>query len=193
MKATLLKVPIVVGAALCLTACPAPEEQPPPFPPAPSVEPDVALPDTTGEDVWAYLLEADYREWQRWPGTPLLYEGTEPHGVLLSTFLNDRAHGALVGGDGPLPTGSIIVKESYDADTTLVDITVMYSAEGYNPRHNDYFWAKYGPGGTVDMAGRLEMCQECHQTAERGYLMTPLDLTPPGVDDPWEDADPAAP
>jgi hypothetical protein len=41
--------------------------------------------------------------------------------------------------------------------------------------------------------GRFEMCQECHQTAERGYLVTPVELSPPGVDDPWEDADGAAP
>lgn len=178
---------LIVAAAFFLAGCPAPEDRPEDLPPVPSVEPGVALPDTTAESLWAYLQEADYRQWQLWPTTMRFYEGTEPHGALLTTYLNERAHGALAGGVGPLPHGSIIVKESYDQDSTLVDITVMYAAEDYNPRHNDWFWAKYGPMGRVDVAGRVEMCQDCHQVAERGHLMTEAELLEPEEDpeDVW--------
>ncbi len=131
------------------------------------------LPDTTAAAVWSHLQEARYRdEWRLWPGKPALYEGTEPHGMLLTTYLNDVAHEALTGGTGPLPAGAIVVKENYMPDSTLAAVTVMYSAEGYDPEHNDYFWAKYTPDGGVDAAGRVESCQSCHAVGERGYLRT---------------------
>jgi hypothetical protein len=180
------RISLVVALSLGVAGCPGPEEPPPAEndrPVAPAPEPDVELPDTTGESVWSYLQEANYQRWQVWPNTMPFYEGTEPHGALLTTYLNDRALGALTGGDGPLPGGSLIVKESYDGDSTMVDITVMYVADGYNPRHDDFFWAKYDPDGRVDMAGRLDMCQACHRAAARSYLMTLQALLPPEPDE----------
>jgi len=138
--------------------------------------------------VWSHLQRADYRQWRLWPATSPMSQGTEPHGVLLTTYLNDRAYGSLTGGEGPLPAGSMIVKESFGQDTTLRDITVMYVVEDYDPRNNDYFWAQYDPAGMVQAAGRVEMCQECHRAAERSFLMTPHDRLP--EDDPWEQPDP---
>lgn len=173
---------LLLVATPILAACPAPEEPPPvdpdlPGPPAPP--PDMALPDTTGEAVWEYLQAADYPQWRLWPGTTALEGGTEPHGVLLNTHLNETALAGLARPDTPLPDGSIIVKESYDADTTLVDITVMYVVDGYNPRHADLFWARYAPDGQVELEGRVAMCQDCHQTAPRHYLMTHVEPRPP--------------
>lgn len=133
------------------------------------------LPDTTAQAVWTYLQEADYRSWSLWPGQGELYEGTEPHGMLLTTYLNDAAHEALTGGSGPLPNGSIVVKENYMPDSTLAAVTVMYSSQGYDAEHNDYFWAKYQADGTVDAAGRVESCQSCHAAGERGFLRTPYE------------------
>ena len=132
-----------------------------------------ALPDTTAQAVWAYLQEASYQSWELWPEKGELYEGTEPHGMLLTTYLNGAAHEALTTGSGPMPNGAIIVKENYRPDSTLAAVTVMYSAEGYDPDHNDYFWAKYQADGSVDAAGRVQSCISCHTAGDRGYLRTP--------------------
>ena len=142
--------------------------------PAPaSTQQMMALPDTTAQAVWQYLQDADDQDWQLWPGKGELYEGTEPHGMLLTTYLNGAAHEALTAGSGAMPNGAIIVKENYTPDRTLAAVTVMYSAEGYDPDHNDYFWAKYQADGSVDAAGRVQSCIACHSAGDRGYLRTP--------------------
>ena len=53
-------------------------------------EPD--LPDTTAASVLDYLDEVDYQEsWELWPGFGEKYQGGEPHGMLLTTYLNPAA------------------------------------------------------------------------------------------------------
>jgi hypothetical protein len=143
--------------------------------PAPAT-PVADLPDTTAAAVWAYLQEVGYADdWELWPGKGRLYEGTEPHGMLLTTYLNGTAYEGLTGGTGPLPAGSIVVKENYTPDSTLAAVTVMYSREGYDPEHDDWFWAKYGPDGAAEAAGRVESCQSCHSAGDRGFLRTALE------------------
>jgi hypothetical protein len=154
-------------------ATPAPAQTPETPAPTPTADPGAELPDTTAEAVWAYLQGTPYQEeWRMWPGTQALYEGTEPHGMLLTTYLNATALDALTGSTGPLPDGSMVVKENYMPDSTLAAITVMYAVDGYDPEANDWFWAKFQPDGSVDAAGRVESCQECHSAGERGYLRT---------------------
>lgn len=172
---------LLLAATLAAPACEAGDQAGDAPPPEPASQPQPTrtapdLPDTTAPAVWAYLREATYPDsWRLWPGKGRLYEGTEPHGMLLTTYLNDRAYDALTGDTGPLPVGSIIVKENYTPDSTLAAVTVMYAADGYDPDHNDYFWAKYTPDGGVDAAGRVESCQSCHAAGERGYLRTTLE------------------
>ena len=167
---------LLIAAALPITACDAGQEADTDVMPEaePAEQQLMALPDTTAAGVWSYLQEADYDGWPMWPGKDALYEGTEPHGMLLTTYLNGAAHEALTGSTGPLPNGSIVVKENYMPDSTLASLTVMYSAEGYDPEHNDWFWAKYGTDGAVQAAGRVEACQSCHAQGERGFLRTPV-------------------
>lgn len=135
-----------------------------------------AGPDTTAAAVWAHLQEEAYRDnWALWPGTEPLYPGTEPHGMLLTTYTNETAREALAGGTGAgdLPFGSIIVKENYMPDSTYAAATVMYKVESYNPGHDDWLFAKYnGPQGDVEAFGRADGCQACHQSAETGYIYT---------------------
>jgi hypothetical protein len=163
---------LLLAAILPLAACDAGEEAD--AEPMQESEQMMTLPDTTADAVWSYLQEADYQDWALWPGKGELYEGTEPHGMLLTTYLNGTAHGALVNGSGPLPDGSIVVKENYRPDSTLAAVTVMYSSDGYDADFNDYFWAKYGADGSVQAAGRVETCQSCHSVGERGFLRTPV-------------------
>src|SRR3990172_11114312 len=61
--------------------------------------PAASLPDTTEAALWAYLRQGDYqRNWRLFPGKDRLYPGTEPHGMLLTTYVNDLAFDALTNG-----------------------------------------------------------------------------------------------
>lgn len=123
----------------------------------------VAMPDTTAEAVWSYLQEADYDDvWALWPDMGELYEGGRPHGRLLTTYVNAAALSAIEGSESQMPTDALIVKENHATDSTLVAVTAMYEVEGYDPEHADWFWARYQPDGSVDAAGRVSSCQECH-------------------------------
>lgn len=150
-------------------------EQPPAAADAPAPA-ELAGPDTTAAAVWAYLQEQAYREnWRMWPGKDRLYAGTEPHGMLLTTYTNPIAYDALIAGQAAdLPPGAIIVKENWMPDSTFDAATVMYKVDGYNPDHRDWLFAKFDPQGTADAFGRAAMCQSCHQSAQSGYIYTPV-------------------
>lgn len=128
------------------------------------------LPDTTGAAVWSYLQEVEYRSnWSLWPDKGELYSGQEPHGMLLTSYLNDTALTALTTGAGSMPEGAILVKENYMPDSTLAAVTVMYKVKSFNPEHNDWFFSKHLRDGSVDKApngmvlqGRVPGCQSCH-------------------------------
>lgn len=136
----------------------------------------VALPDTTADAVWSYLESADYAaNWDMWPGKERFYAGTEPHGMLLTTYVNSAANDALANWTQSMPEGAIIVKENYMPDSTLAAVTVMYKSPGYNPEHNDWWFLKRLADGTVEASGRVEGCQNCHGGAKANdYIMTPI-------------------
>ena len=115
--------------------------------------------------------------WPLFPGTSRFLPGNSPHGALLITYVNDTARTALTRRTGPfppgpLPVGSIIVKENYTADRTLDAVTVMYKSTGYNPEHGDWYWLKRAANGNVDAEGRVVGCQNCHSAAARDYVLT---------------------
>jgi hypothetical protein len=129
------------------------------------------------ERFWRHLASRNsgYRTWSTWPGKEGLREGQSPHGAYVRIFANSAATSEP---DDP-PTGSFIVKENFgDEKKSLMAITVMYRSKGYDPKHNDWYWIKYLPDGTVDrmpeemgggvVAGRVKMCIECHQEAKEG-------------------------
>lgn len=144
----------------------------------PAAEEVAALPDASAEAVLAYLSAADFRNsWDLWPGKGEKYEGTEPHGALLTTYLNPAAAQAATSGAGRMPPGAIVVKDNFMPDGMLGASTVMYKIEGYNPEAGDWWWAKFMPDGSVDMdgmaQGRVEMCIGCHaKGADNDYLLT---------------------
>lgn len=140
-----------------------------------------AAPDTTGAAMWSYIHAVDYQaSWQKWPGKGELYAGTQPHGMLLTTYLNDVAAEALANHAGTMPAGAIIVKENYMPDSTLAAVTTMYKVSGYNAEHNDWFFTKHLASGELDtmpngmqMEGRLPGCQGCHGAkADNDYIYT---------------------
>ncbi|MDT8368585.1 MAG: cytochrome P460 family protein [Longimicrobiales bacterium] len=133
------------------------------------------LPDTTVESVWSMLTEAGYQDtWTVWPGLGEYYSGNEPHGMLLTTYLNDVALAALNSGADRMPTGAVLVKDNFMPDSTLAATTVMVKREtAYNPEHNGWWWLKRNADGSVDAAGRATGCQNCHGgVADNDYIFS---------------------
>jgi len=103
------------------------------------------------------------------------YEGAEPHGFVLETIFAELTMGDI--------TAPVIVKRNYGPEGITVDevatdpaahldaITVMYQRVGFNDENNDWFWVKYLPDGTLDVAGENGMagnvggCIGCHVNA----------------------------
>jgi len=178
------RLPLLIAGtvlALGLAACGTETADTPDAPDDPPMDPmEVSLPDTTGDAVWAHLGTEDYQSWALWPDKGELYTGQEPHGMLLTTYLNSTAINALEGDATAMPEGSIIVKENYMPDSMLAAITVMVKREtGYNPDHADWFFTKILADGSVEAMdgmraeGRVMMCQGCHLgQAANDYLFT---------------------
>lgn len=131
--------------------------------------------------LWNKIQEAEYRNnWSLFPGKGKLYKGTEPHGMLLTTYVNDTAEEGLKSGVKELAKGSILIKENYMPDKTLAAITVM---EKTGEGKDDWFWAKYNPDGTLATmemekdgqktevpvaGGKKTMCASCHSASTGG-------------------------
>ena len=132
------------------------------------------LPYTTADSMVAYLDDVDYQEsWELWPGLGEKYEGGDPHGMLLTTYLNPAPYDALTGKDGVMPEGAVMVKENYTPEGELGATTTMYKKSGCNADHNDWFWLKVLADGTVDKQGQVEGCQTCHgEVADNDYVWT---------------------
>ena len=127
---------------------------------------------------WDYLKKADFQEeWSRWPGHDEGFmEGRSPHGAFLKVYVNEQVTGNL---ENP-PVKSIIVKENYNEQKELVAITPMYRVgKDYDPEHNDWYWAKYKPDGTLfemkgmKLSGKVQGCINCHSSAKgKDYVFT---------------------
>jgi hypothetical protein len=135
-----------------------------------------AMPGADAEKLHQYLTkEKPYTAWQLWPGKGKLYPGTEPHGALLTTYVNDVALKSIKDQKG-MADGAIIVKENYMPDKMLAAVTVMYKVKGYNPEVGDWFWMKFAPDGKIEVSGKsgmADMCIGCHAKAKgNDYLFT---------------------
>ena len=125
----------------------------------------------SGAALWTQMKKADYiKKWQMWPGQSAFYPGKEPHGMLLTTYVNQPALRAIVEMQGKMPCGSIIVKENYMPDKKLAALTVMYKVKGYNPEGGDWFWVKYSPNGKVDAEERL-ICASSVMLRQRAMII----------------------
>lgn len=131
-------------------------------------------PDADGAALWTFLVSDDpYEQWELFPGTTEQYEGKEPHGALLTTYVNDEAKDSIDGKEGMMEDGSIIAKQNYTPDGTLDAITVMYKVEGYNADVGDWFWVKYKPGGEIEAEGKVDGCIGCHSDKkDNDYIWT---------------------
>jgi hypothetical protein len=104
-----------------------------------------------------------YTDWQLYPGKGRMYQGTQPHGAFLTTYVNEAAYYSVKDKKG-MSDGSIIVKENYTADKKLDSLTVMYKIDRYNIKAGNWFWVKYGLEGKVMASGKVEACITCHES-----------------------------
>jgi hypothetical protein len=112
------------------------------------------------------------KEFSLWPGKGEMFKGTEPHGSLLTTYVNDRALKSIKAKSGMI-NNSIIVKENYSPDKKLIAVTIMYKVEGYAPKEGDWFWAKYDSDFNILEEGKVKGCLTCHSTVkDNDYIFT---------------------
>ena len=117
-----------------------------------------------GEILWLRISEeAVYSRYPFWPNHEGIRPGQSPHGSYHRVFINTVLLEALPAANRQAPDGAIIVKDNLDASKQLSSITVMAKIKGYNPEHGDWFWAKYGPTGTIQAQGKVYGCIKCHE------------------------------
>ena len=130
-------------------------------------EPDVAplvAAEISGARLWQRIAEeADYKSYAEHPGHEGIRPGQSPHGRFHIVYINKLLADALPLPDRRAPVGTIIVKENLTAEKELDALTVMVKVEGYDPAHNDWFWAKFAPDGTVQAEGSPGGCIKCHE------------------------------
>ncbi len=124
------------------------------------------MPIPSGGDVRYHIAgHMNYKDWAQWPGKGEMFKGTEPHGALLTTYVNDIARKSIKKMKG-MANNSIIVKENYAPNKKLIAITVMYKVKGYNPEKGDWFWVKYDSKFDILAEGKVKDCLNCHSTVK---------------------------
>lgn len=127
------------------------------------VLPPLEVSGISAQALWDRItVESNYREYGYWPGHEGERLGQSPHGPVHRIYVNLTLLDALPVADRIAPVGSIIVKDNLNSSRELNSITVMAKVEGFDPDHNDWYWASYGPDGTPRGAGALDGCIACH-------------------------------
>lgn len=142
---------LVLGVVGCSRSAPEP------------VLPPLEVSEISAQALWDRItVESNYREYSYWPGHEGERPGQSPHGPVHRIYVNRTLLDALPIADRIAPAGSIIVKDNLNSARELNAITVMAKVEGFDPEHDDWFWASYGPDGTPRGAGALDGCIACH-------------------------------
>jgi hypothetical protein len=125
-----------------------------------------SMPIPESGDLRQYIIgQEPYKKWDMWPGKGELYKGTEPHGSLLTSYVNDIALQSIKNMKG-MDNNSIIVKENYAPNKKLVAVTAIYKVKGYDPENGDWFWVKYDANLNVLSEGKAKGCLACHGTVK---------------------------
>lgn len=103
------------------------------------------------------------------------FVGNRPHGSIQESIATE----AIIDGH----KGRLIVKQNYGGEGKLTPedvykageneyleaVTIMFQREsGYDPSHNDWFWAAYKPDSSIivyegqRLVGRSQLCIGCH-------------------------------
>lgn len=132
----------------------------------------VPMPEATGQAVADFITKTSpYEKWSLVPGTTPFRAGKSPHGALQNVYANDIAMKAFAAGTLPMPDGSIIVKDNFNAEKQRVGLTIMYKKAGFNPEGHDYFWLRLDADKKPVMEGKLASCAGCHAQASATDLL----------------------
>ena len=110
-----------------------------------------------------------YETWVQDSTFAEIQSGNSPHGDYVQIWLNETVANFFKNPDTLenviLPVGSILVKEGYSDSEgqSLNKITIMKKIDGYDPDHNNWFWANYNEGGELAGKHGIESsCYNCH-------------------------------
>jgi len=134
---------------------------------------NTSMPMPQGGDLRQHIIgQEPYKKWAMWPGKEAFHKGTEPHGALLTVYVNDIALKSINDKKG-MSNNSIVLKENYTPDKKLAAVTVMYKVKGYNAEAGDWFWVKYDPEFKIQKEGKVTGCIGCHGSAsDNDYIFT---------------------
>lgn len=125
----------------------------------------ITVTEIDAEKLWQRITEeTNYKNYSQWSGHEGFRLGMQPHGSYHKIFINPELSEQLPISNNTAPNGSIIVKETFTIDKEATPITVMAKIKGYNPEHNDWFWAMYDTQGNVIREGKPAGCINCHNT-----------------------------
>ena len=135
-----------------------------------------ARPQTTQEfadSLWRFIVrpQSPYTKWATVPISKVEH-AEKGHGANPKIYANPTAMQDL---SAP-PQGSIFVIDDYaDDGKTRNNVSIMYRAKGSDPEHNDWYWLRYLPDGSIartddtpgakPIAGKVKSCIECHDKA----------------------------
>lgn len=120
----------------------------------------------TKAEVEAFLAGGTYAEWSAKQPAPI--DGVSSHKGITRTYLNDAAAAALRAGTAPLPKGSLVVKEMFDADRVTVVAKALMQKVADGAGGDTWLWyespSHYGTGVAV--------CTGCHDDAGVDFVRT---------------------
>lgn len=128
------------------------------------------LPAADGQAVYDYIIKTNpFQKWPLYPRRGELY-AADSHSSFLTTYVSPNTLEAIQS-KGPFPDNSFIVTQMYkggrnNVNKTLNGVLVMYRVSGYNPEAGNWFWAKYGQGGKIQLEGKVALCIDCHVKAK---------------------------
>jgi len=114
----------------------------------------------------AMRLFRQYRTWERANAQP--YE-SEPHGLLLTDFVNNLARDAWLARRG-YPVGAALAAEGWRKNVRAMVWLMEKRPPGFDSEHGDWWYATVDPDGKVRNAGRVAACIDCHATAANDYV-----------------------
>lgn len=132
---------------------------------------------------FADSLWSAMKGYDQWPMKSDIYPGNSPHGKFLRLYFNS----VTLNGKNYL----VVVKDNYGGENVtremvvsspnkyLVAVTPMvWMEQGYAPKENNLFWAKYAADGSVmktpqgtAVVGKVTSCINCHAEAKGGDYM----------------------
>ncbi len=135
--------------------------------------PPLSKDNINAEKLWKRIAEQkNYKQYPFWPGHKGIRRGQSPHADLHRIYINSILRKTLPNTNKLAPEGSIIVKEGLDNSKKLDSLTVMAKVKHFNPKGNDWFWAKYDKNGNVVVSGKLKPCISCHSAVKNNdYIM----------------------